>query len=473
MQSILAISGKWLAKNQKAIRFFQWCIILFYAFLIIVPPLLPLPEDSATILNNLTVFAQFMFWGIWWPFVLLSIVFFGRLWCGLLCPEGALSEFANHYGKKRAIPSWMKWGGWPFVSFLLTTLYGQMTSVYQYPKPVILVLGGSTLAAIAIGLVYGKQSRIWCKYLCPVTGVFALLARLAPYHYRPDKIKWHNYPQQKVIPVHCPTVLPLRTMVGASDCLMCGRCADHREAIQLSWRSPNEEVIKYGNTNQSIWSSLLLIYGLCGVALAAFQWTNSFWLIHLRDIVESWFLVHNILWVFNTNAPWWIFTNYANQNDVFTWAFGFELIAYILGIGLILGSLILALISFATIIINKSYKVTIFNHLSLSLIPLGACSVFVGLFALTVTILEKYANKGFLWIPEFKAILLILATIWSIYLAYQIIKLYVATWWRRLAALSLIMSAFLIVNYSWFLVLHVWIIKSDKIPWNTLWVGFH
>lgn len=472
MQKILTQIGHWLGRNQKTIRAIQWIVILFYAFLIIVPPFLSLPDEAATLVNNLTVFSQFMFWGIWWPFVLLSIIFFGRMWCGVLCPEGSLSEFANRFGKHKGIPQWMKWGGWPFVSFLLTTLYGQMTSVYQYPKPVVLVLGGSTIAAIIVGLIYGKQSRIWCKFLCPVTGVFALLSRLAPYRYKPDKAKWHDFPNKKVIPIHCPTVLPLRTMVGSSECLMCGRCSNHREAIELSWRSPNEEIVVHGKDHNSIWGSLLLIYGLCGVALAAFQWTNSFWLTHMRDIIESWFLAHNIMWVFNTNAPWWIFTNYPDQDDVFTWIFGFELIVYILGMGFIIGSISLGLLSLATIITNRKYKVEVFNHLSLALTPLGAASVFVGLFALTVTLLEKYANQGFTWIPYLKAVILALATFWSIYLAYRIIRQYTTSIIRRISGLLITMLVFAMINYSWLLVLHIWTMKSDKIPWNTLWINF-
>jgi hypothetical protein len=474
MRTRLANFGNWLGRHQRAIRGIQWFVILFYAFLIIIPTWLPLPDDTAALFTNMTVFAQFMFWGIWWPFVLLSIIFFGRLWCGVLCPEGSLSEFANHFGMKRAIPKWIKWGGWPFVSFLLTTLYGQMTSVYQYPKPVLLVLGGSTVAAIIVGLIYGKSSRIWCKYLCPVTGVFALLARLAPFRFKPDKEKWHNFQSEKdkkIIPIHCPTVLPLRTMSGASDCLMCGKCSNHREAIELTWRSPNEEIIVYGKTNQSIWASLLVIYGLCGVALAAFQWTNSFWLNHMRDVVESWLLTHNMMGAFES-APWWIFTNYPAEHDVFTWIFGLELVVYILGIGFLIGSLIFLLISLATYLINRSYDIKIFNHLSLSLIPLGGCSVFIGLFALTVTLLQKYANLGIIWINQFKGILLILVTIWSIYLVYQIIKQYTNSLLRGIAGFILMLAVYAIVNYSWILVLHIWVLKSDSTSWNTLWIRF-
>ncbi len=415
---------------------------------------------------------QFMFWGIWWPFVLLSIILFGRLWCGVLCPEGSLSEFANRFGKQKAIPKWLMWRGWPFVSFLLTTIYGQMTSVYQYPKPIFLVLGGSTVAAIIVGLIYGKNSRIWCKYLCPVTGVFALLARLAPFKFKPDLAKWKGYGTKKTIQVHCPTVLPLRNMTGAADCLMCGRCNNHRNAINLTWRSPNEEILRDGHTNQSIYTSLLIIYGLCGIALAAFQWTNSFWLNHMRDVVESWLLVHNIMWVFNTNAPWWIFTNYPEEHDVFTWIFGIELIIYIAGIGFIIGSTILLLISITAKIANSGYKLSVFNHLSQSLIPLGGCSVFIGLFALTVTLLQKYANLGFVWINDFKALMLALSTIWSIWLAYKIIRQYSTSTWRTISSLCFMFIVFGIINYSWLLVLHIWILKSDSVPWNILWFPF-
>ena len=469
MQNRMIALGKWLATHQRAIRWVQWAIIVVYALLIIVPVFLPLPDESATLFHNITVFAGFLFWGIWWPFVLLSILLFGRLWCGVLCPEGALSEIANKYGRGKSIPKWMRWGGWPFVAFGITTIYGQMTSIYQYPKPVLLILGGSTLAAIVVGFLYGKSSRVWCRYLCPVTGVFALLARLAPWRYKPMQEQWDKNQLQQINKVRCPTLLPLAKMNSPSGCLMCGKCAKNPAAIQLVTRSVNEEVLANKNNKARIFDSLLIIFGLCGIALAAFQWTNSFWFQHFRDVIDSWFLVHNIMWVFNTDAPWWIFTNYPERGDVFSWIYGTEVVAYIVLVGIGMGIISTTLISLSALITGR-LTMGRFNHLCQSFIPLGGCSVFIGLLANTTTILQKYANLGFFWVDHLKDALLIGATLWSMYLAFKIIKQYTSSALRQIISLAFILLNFSIINYSWILVLHIWTLKSDSIPWNTLWI---
>ena len=55
------------------------------------------------------------------------------------------------------------------------------------------MLGGSTVAAVGLGLLYGREKRIWCRYLCPASGVFAVLAKIAPLHYKVDRAAWDRH----------------------------------------------------------------------------------------------------------------------------------------------------------------------------------------------------------------------------------------------------------------------------------------
>jgi hypothetical protein len=90
--SRLAAAGEWLRRHAGAIRILQWIMVGFYLILLIVPAALPLPPAQARILDHVTVAAQFLFWGLWWPFVLVSVVLFGRVWCCFArkerCPNG-------------------------------------------------------------------------------------------------------------------------------------------------------------------------------------------------------------------------------------------------------------------------------------------------------------------------------------------------------------------------------------------------
>ncbi|HSC81990.1 MAG TPA: 4Fe-4S binding protein, partial [Pseudomonas sp.] len=241
---LLTRLGHAMRRHGALIRRVQWLVVLVYGGLLVIPALLPLPPGSARLFDSLTLLAQFVFWGLWWPFVLLSIVLFGRLWCGVLCPEGSLSEWASQHGQGRGVPRWMRWGGWPTLGFLLTTLYGQLISVYDYAQAALLILGGSTLTAMLVGYLYGRGKRVWCRYLCPVSGVFALLAKLAPLHFHVDEQRWRDNLPPHLPPPNCAPLLDIRRMRGASACHACGRCSGQRDAVRLIARSGNEEIVR-------------------------------------------------------------------------------------------------------------------------------------------------------------------------------------------------------------------------------------
>ena len=452
----LAAVGLWLRRHQRLIRIVQWFIVAIYATLLIVPTLLPLPPLTAHIWNNLTVFAEFVFWGIWWPGVLLSIVLFGRLWCGTMCPEGALSELASRHGRKRSVPRWIRWSGWPFVAFACTTLYGQMISVYQYPLPALLILGGSTAAAIGIGYMYGNDKRVWCRYLCPVSGVFGLLTKLAPFHYAVDRKAWDastpGSPARK--PFNCAPLVPVRTMESSSGCHMCARCAGFRDAVQLEARSPNSEIVEVSSRTATHWDSLLVIFGMLGIATGAFQWSSSPYFVTIKQALATWFVEHGMLWPLQTSMPWWVLTNYPAQSDVMTVLDGAVFLIYVFGLAIAISAVIGTCLTLGVRVTGR-WSAKSFYHLSHALIPLAACGLILGLFSTTVTIITA---DGFSlsWLSEIRALSIAGTFLWSGWLAARIFHARSGSAARTALATALFAVAMAAPVTAWSFLFWIW-----------------
>lgn len=444
--------GDALRRHGRLIRGLQWAVVAFYLLLLVLPALLPLPDSQARILDDLTLLAQFVFWGLWWPFVLVSILLFGRLWCGVLCPEGALSEWISWRGLGRGTPRWLRWGGWPTLGFILTTVYGQLISVYDYAQAALLILGGSTLAAMLVGFFYGRGKRIWCRYLCPVSGVFALLARLAPVHYRVDEQRWLDNLAPRLPPPNCAPLLDIRRMRGAADCHACGRCSGQRGAVQLIARSSNQEILQSQPDSQSPWESRLLLFGVIGLAMGAFNWTLSPWFITLKQGLATWLVDRNLLWPLRDNAPWWLLTHYPEVNDSFSWLDGASILLYLGASALLLGGGLWLLLRLAARLAGQP---ALYPSLTLSLIPLGAGGLFLGLSSTTVKLL-RYEGLVLAWVQPARALLLASLLLWSLYLGWQLLGRHAVTGPRRGAASSCLLLATALVGYGWWLQFWGW-----------------
>lgn len=443
--------GLLLRRHRGPIIAVQWLIVLVYAGLVVVPAFLPLPPGDAHIWDNLRLFAQFSFWGLWWPGVMIATVTLGRVWCGLFCPEGFISEWISQYGRGKALPGWLKWSGWPFVAFVCTTVYGQLVSVYEYPQAALLVLGGSTVAALVIGLLYGREKRIWCRYLCPASGVFAVLAKIAPLHYKVDRAAWDRYPGE-FEPVNCAPLVDVRRMTSAGECHSCGRCAGQRDAVALAWRSPFTEVLDFNNPTKTP-DALTLVYGVLGVATAAFQWTVSPWFLHAKLALADWLVEHEHFAPLDNDVPWWLLTHYPEANDLFTWLDGGLILAYLLGGGFLLGSALLVGPAVASRLLQTPQLS--WQRFAIALAPLAAASVILGLSMLTVSHL-KAEHFWLGWLPSFRIALLGLGCGGALWLGLQLVLRSTAgSGQKSLAFAALLLSPALIATI-WTLVFFVW-----------------
>jgi hypothetical protein len=235
---------------------------------------------------------------------------------------------------------------------------------------------------------------------------------------------------------------------------MCGRCSGFRGAIRQAPRSPNHEIVLVAGTAPKPWESLLIIFGLMGIAAGAFHWSVSPWFVALKQAVAGWLVDHSVLWPLSLQPPWWILTDYPALNDQMTFLDGASLLVYILATALAIG----AAVSFCLWLAARGLGPAPgprFHHLAQSLIPIAACGVFLGLSAITVTMLRAEGLAlGF--IGPLRALLLGGAALWTIVLGWRIAGLAAAPLWRRCAATLSIAVAASIGVASWVMLFWVW-----------------
>lgn len=417
---VLAKLGDAMRRHSAVIRAVQWVILLVYAVLLVIPAVLDVPPEGASILTHLSLFAQFVFWGVWWPFVMLSVILFGRIWCGVFCPEGMLTELASKHGRAHAIPKWLRWGGWPTLAFISTTVYGQLISVYEYPQAALLILGGSTLVAVLVGYVYGREKRVWCRYLCPASGVFALLARLSPVHFAVNEEAWRNYVKTDSghsERVNCAPLLDMRHMSGTSQCHQCGRCSGYRQAISLSLRPPGQEVLNGAQQKQNRWDAVLLLFGVFGLAMGAFQWSASPWFVWLKTSIADRLIARENFALFDDQIAWWILTHHPESGDVFSYLDGLCILLYLGLATAFIGGVCMGLLKLSAACVRGLR----WQDLSMALIPLGGIGLFLGLSMMSLTHLRA-EGVVFSWVAPVRLALLAIAALWSCTLAWKLIK---------------------------------------------------
>ncbi len=406
--------GDFLQRRQTLVLRIQWAFAALYAFLLIGPVVLPPPLAQAGVFDSLARFAEALFWGIWWPGVLLATLLFGQLWCGVLCPDGMLTEFASRHGKGAKIPAWLRWSGWPMLGFSLLIVYEHLTDAYRSPNATLALLGGASLLAIVTGTLVGRSKRVWCRYLCPLANVFSLLSRCAIFHFRVDREAWDSaprLPRSQARAVDCPLLLDVRRLRSNEKCNMCGRCSGHRNAVQLALRQPGGEIaaLGAGQGEARRWEALVIAFVLIGLSFGALHWRGSPWHAALGVALQGW-------------TPWT------------SAALAILLPALLIGSGV---ALLLLLAGAGSL--QRSVR------LAYGLIPLAGIGLFVGSLEYSLGILAREGLALGHLLPTLRAAVLLPALIWSGALGWlQLRGEIIAPWCRHGALVIYLLTAALL-----------------------------
>jgi hypothetical protein len=295
---------------------------------------------------------------------------------------------------------------------------------------------------------------VWCRYLCPVNGVFNVLSRMAPVHFRVDRERWSaNAGHIAIHPVNCAPMVRIRRMTGNAECYMCGRCAGHLDAVALASRSPNQEVLD-PRSEATAGDAILIVVGVIGIAIGAFQWSASPWFVQAKLFATELVVDHGPAWLLSDSAPWWLLTHYPEVNDVFTWLDGMLVVAYIAAVASVLSVVIFAWLGVAALAAPGA-RVRNVWRLTHALIPLAGLGVFLGLSSLTVT-LAKAEGIGLAWVPWVRAMLLAAGAGWSAYLFWRMLSV-VPSLSRRLAAWMACCGSIAVIVAAWAVLFVAWV----------------
>ena len=126
-------------------------------------------------------------------FILASGLLFGRIFCGLLCPVGVLSDFLHRIPTKKSKPKsvfrrlvFVKYGASILFLYLISeaalVLLGLMPvkgfwsllTTYRTKLVLLIIL---TAAVVLVSSVFSY--RPWCRYICPVSIIFSASNRFS------------------------------------------------------------------------------------------------------------------------------------------------------------------------------------------------------------------------------------------------------------------------------------------------------
>jgi ferredoxin len=166
-------------------------------------------------------------------FALATVVLWGRVFCGYLCPFGALQDFLDRLVParlQRELPERthriaLKAKYVVLAIIMLPAIAGSQVSLYQYFEPfgTVFFVGRSALLWVIAGsiLVAGAVvPRFYCRYACPLGASLALASAVSLRRF--PRVEQCAY--CKVCEFHCPTGAIHGARLDFAECVRCNEC---------------------------------------------------------------------------------------------------------------------------------------------------------------------------------------------------------------------------------------------------------
>ncbi len=400
----------------------QVSMFVVFVALLFGPVLLKATSDNADAFGDFAVFANIAIWSLWFPFVFLSVIFFGRGWCGFLCPMGAASEWANKVGPQLAIPAWVRWPGTPIISFLVVTVWAQTTGARDHAEAIAIVFGSILIIAVTLGFFFGRNKRAWCRHMCPIGLLLGVFSRIGAVDFRAKRPKAGG--DAWIEKTACPTMIDLDRKTESRHCIECFRCVSpqSKAGLYLRLRPPGEEVAAIRDHNGNL-SEVLFLFTSTGAALGGFLWLVLDSYQALRAALGNWVIDQQWYWL-GEPGPMWLMAVYPHEREVLRWFDFFLISGYMMSWMAIVTAALAAAAATATWLARRAGGDAPFNRgfveLSYQFLPVAMVSLLLGLGGDLFQALGSL-GLGAVGISFFKGALILGAVSWSLWLGWRLL----------------------------------------------------
>jgi transcriptional regulator of nitric oxide reductase len=179
---------------------------------------------------------------ILWAYVAVALLFWGRgVFCGWLCPFGALQELTSALARRlgfpqRRLPFLLHERLWPIKFILFLGLFAlslgpmalalQLAEVEPFKTAVVLRFDRPwpyVLYALALLVAGLFVERFFCRYLCPLGAALAIPSRLRQFEWL--KRRWQCGQSCQICAVNCPVqAIHPEGRINPGECIHCLAC---------------------------------------------------------------------------------------------------------------------------------------------------------------------------------------------------------------------------------------------------------
>lgn len=163
---------------------------------------------------------------------------FGRVYCGYLCPFGALTEFVEKIRKKKAPAYDNSLGIIKYIflwAILIIVLYFDRVEISSFePYLALFSASGNVFMWVALTLILIFSlfhKRFWCRYFCAVGAFSAIITKLAPFKTAPPK----SCDSCGACTAICPVEIDFKNIAQfpVEECIACRKCHEYCRSLRM------------------------------------------------------------------------------------------------------------------------------------------------------------------------------------------------------------------------------------------------